>query len=695
MSNLTVTSYTSTGSTARSIDFTTGNIIVSNNAGGTLINMTATGLTVTGSSTGNGFTVTNTGATATTLTMPATNEANAINLLINAGSYALTLTGTSAVRNLDFTGFVGSVVNTAITIFLNLTLVTGMSAPAAGTNTWTFGATTTQTLTSAGKTLDYPITQNGVGGTLLLNDAFTMGSTRTFTLTNGTFDLNGFNTSVGAFVTAAGTKNLTFDGSTITITGSGTAWNNAAPAGFTVSAGTGSGTISLTSGTAKTFAGGSIDYGSTALVHNGAGTLTITGSNTFGSISTPITSTSAATLTLGAGTTQTVNSFTGTGQATRILTINSSTSYSTATINCTAGLSGYVTGIDYINTTDITFAPFANDGSDYIRWYVGSNSTAFNNTKGAIFQAYSAGISPKVYLVETGSTWTVPSDFNPSNNIVHLIGGGGGGARGSISNSRAGGGGGGGGGYTRVINFAGFQGTQINFSVGAGGITTTSGGSTIFAQYTAGGGGGGGLGSSWDRGAAGVGSTFNGGQGGFGYVRLDYNNSGAGGGGAGGPLGNGGQGGNSAFDNLQEASGGGGGGNGGGGNGSNGANVNSGGYPAGQGGNNASGVGGATNGGGGTRGGGGAGSWPGNNLTSRGSFGIDILNSFGSGGGSGGGGDTTGGVSGWGYGSGGSGSGSQTGSAAGGSGYQGVIIIQYVPATPPSGSSVGGFFLTY
>jgi hypothetical protein len=67
-------------------------------------------------------------------------------------------------------------------------------------NALTFIATSgTKTITTAGVTFDRPFTFNGVGGTWQLQDALTVGSTRTLTLTNGTLDLSSYTLTSGAF----------------------------------------------------------------------------------------------------------------------------------------------------------------------------------------------------------------------------------------------------------------------------------------------------------------------------------------------------------------------------------------------------------------------------------------------------------------------------------------------------------------
>jgi hypothetical protein len=75
----------------------------------------------------------------------------------------------------------------------------------AGTGTTTFSATsgTQQVTTNGNATIDFPITFNGIGGTFAFQDALTQGSTRAFTITNGTVQLkNGVTSTVGSFATS-------------------------------------------------------------------------------------------------------------------------------------------------------------------------------------------------------------------------------------------------------------------------------------------------------------------------------------------------------------------------------------------------------------------------------------------------------------------------------------------------------------
>ena len=109
---------------------------------------------------------------------------------------------------MDFTGFAGTLgaIGSLCTIYGSLTISTGLTLTASA-NALTFGATSgTKTITTNGKTLDFPLTIKGVGGTFALADALTLGSTRALTVTNGTVKLkSGTTNTVGSFTTGAGT----------------------------------------------------------------------------------------------------------------------------------------------------------------------------------------------------------------------------------------------------------------------------------------------------------------------------------------------------------------------------------------------------------------------------------------------------------------------------------------------------------
>ena len=704
---LTTPIFSSSNSNVRTINFGTGKIVLNGSATATIwTTATVTNLTVLGTSLvetiGGGTGVTKTINTGTL------SEANSISfsLLNTTGTVTYTFSANNLIRNLIVNG-TQTVTNSNLTLFGDFTHQTtnGTTTINAGTGVWIFAATSgIKNITSVSSfTYDFPWTFNGSGGSWALQSAVIIGTTRTTTLTNGTIDLNGYTYSTGTLSTAAGTKSITFDGGTIAITGSGaTAWNNANPTGFTTAIGTANGTITLTSSTAKTFVGGGSNYAGGILNQGGTGTLTITGSNTFEDLSASISASANSTIILPASVTTTFNDFTLSGTSSFKATIQSSTTNTRTIIVSNTDTDGYYIGPDYITCRDIDFTPNTSDGTDYIRWYIGNNSVSLNNNRGAVFQTYDANTSLKVYLIESGTSWTVPNDFNASNNSIHLFGGGGGGYKinsGLGSGVRTGRRGGGGGGYTSIVNFAGVRNQTIAYTIGQGGLGTvggnsdTDGGNTTFSIHSAGGGGRGSNG-----GLGGVGSTYNGGVGGPGVAGIASSGTGGGGGGGGAAssTGNGANGGSGGAVNSYPGGGGGGGGAGGGTVGGNGS-----GHQGGSGGNNYLGVGGAVFGTGDTStdsfsGGGGSGygsenpfNW-GASSARLPSSSADILNTFGGGAGAASSptqSQSTGALYGGG-GGGGHGSGS-----AGGNGGQGGIIIVYLPVVAPT--NTGSFFLMF
>jgi hypothetical protein len=262
----------------------------------------------------------------------------------------------------------------AISVFGNWTNGTGITL--SGTGLLNFAGRTAQQITSAVKTFTQPITINSPSGSVTLQDALTTGTGVTTTLTNGTLDLNGQTLTVGtAFTTATGTKNLTFNGGTLVCpTAATTAFNNAAPTNFTTTAGTGTGTISMTAATAKTFVGGGSTFNCT-INQGGAGALTITGSNTFSNITNTYKSTGATSILFTAATTSTFTDWNASGESTRLLTIGSVTAAS----HTLSKASGTVSA-DFLSISRST----ATGGAG---WYAGANSTDGGNNSGWVFTA--------------------------------------------------------------------------------------------------------------------------------------------------------------------------------------------------------------------------------------------------------------------------------------------------------------------
>ena len=366
--------FSSSNGNTRSIAFGTGNITCTG-TGTVWTTSTVTGLTTTGTQVVN---VTSAGSTAITVTTGTLSEANSISFNFTGGTYTLSVANLSSnsVRNLNFTGYAGaaSISSSGSVIYGNLILSSGMTVNSSGNGMTFAGTSGTQQITTNGKTIDVPLLFNGVGGTFQLQDALTMGSTRTATLTNGTLDLNGNTMTVGTrFTTATGTKNLTFNGGTLVCPDPNTtSFNNATPTNFTTTAGTGTGTISMTAATAKTFVGGGSTFNCN-INQGGAGALTITGSNTFRDITN---TTQPASVLFTAGTTTTFTTgFSLSGTAGNLITIGSVTAAS----HTLSKASGTVS-TDYLSISRST----ATGGAS---WYAGANSTDGGNNSGWIFTA--------------------------------------------------------------------------------------------------------------------------------------------------------------------------------------------------------------------------------------------------------------------------------------------------------------------
>jgi hypothetical protein len=200
---LTTGLFSSNNSNTRALAFgSTGKIVLTSTTGTVLSMSTATNFTYTGTSR---IEVTASGA-GRTITPSSTNavESNVMNIYVTTGSDTLTVSGAARLLNLDFTGFAGTFTTASSTRFFgDLVFSSGMTVGSLA-STFIFAKTSgTQTITSAGKTIDTAITIDGVGGTVSCQDALTLGSTRALTMTNGTLQLKAGTTStVGSFATS-------------------------------------------------------------------------------------------------------------------------------------------------------------------------------------------------------------------------------------------------------------------------------------------------------------------------------------------------------------------------------------------------------------------------------------------------------------------------------------------------------------
>jgi len=301
-----------------------------------------------------------------------------------------------------------------------MTLVTGSNSPyfyggwingtgitLTGSGVLTFAGRTTQNITSAGKSFAASVTVNTPGGTVVLQDAFVLaaGGGADFVHNNGTINLNGQTLTIAGatnatYTTGVGTKNLAFNGGSLVIN-STSGFNNAAPTGFTTTAGTGTGTISLTSASTKTFVGGGSTFNCT-LNQGGAGQLSVSGSNTFLDITNTYSATGATSVKFTAGATNIFTAFNLTGTVGKVCTLGSLTAAQTTLQKGTVWQMG-ANSTDGGNNSGLSFV--AGGGIDYlsvsyINGTVVGGGTVYNvnlsdtatatDAISAIFNAYSA-----------------------------------------------------------------------------------------------------------------------------------------------------------------------------------------------------------------------------------------------------------------------------------------------------------------
>jgi hypothetical protein len=200
---LASTTFSSSTTNTRSVDFGTGKIQVTSNSLTLILLTTSTNLTVTGSklieATYAGAVGTRTFAMASSTTGT---KGNVLNLSISAGTDIVSITTNRVLGSLDTTGFAGTL-NANSNFYYGNFLISSTVTIGTTTQVSLIATSGTKTITTSGKTFDFPLVFNGAGGTFAFQDALTQGSTRAFTITNGTVQLKaGATSTVGAFATS-------------------------------------------------------------------------------------------------------------------------------------------------------------------------------------------------------------------------------------------------------------------------------------------------------------------------------------------------------------------------------------------------------------------------------------------------------------------------------------------------------------
>jgi hypothetical protein len=363
----TVAIFSSNNTNARAVDFGTGKFVITAN-NNTIWQVTdLTGMTISGTPVTEFTYSGGTGTRSIRHGFTGGIETKSLSINVTGGSDIFDFYG--AFRNVSFTTFLGTIPNNVRTIYGNLTLSAGMTF--SGSLTTTFGSTSSQAINTNGVTLDIPVIFNGVGGTFTFQGNTAFGSTRSLTLTNGTLNAGTWNISIGSFALGSGTKTLTIGSGTWTVAAAN--WNaNTNVANLTVSPS--AGVISMTSASAKTFSGGGLSW--PTLRQGGAGALTIQQSNSFANITNSV---QPATITLTAGTTQTVAAFGVSGTAGNLITLNSSTAGTRATLSDSVG----TVEVSNVSIKDIN----ATGGATWNAFLKSGNVDAGNNSGWDFFQS--------------------------------------------------------------------------------------------------------------------------------------------------------------------------------------------------------------------------------------------------------------------------------------------------------------------
>ena len=275
-------------------------------------------------------------------------------------------TGNTGAKSINCTGFTGTIAGSiGISLYGSVTLVAGMTYTHTGTVTFLAGGT----LTTAGKTIG-ALTINATGSTVTLGDALTTG-TRSIIITQGTFDAANYNVSCNTFTSSnTNTRTITMGSGLWTIIGTGTVWN-INNTNLTFNKNTANILLSNTSTSARTFQGGTLGFNKLTIGGaTGTSTTTISATNTF----TELASTKTVAHTISFANNQTIGTWSATGTAGNVVTVNSNSAGSRRTIT----LTNVTSGIDYLSVTDIGI-------TNANRFYVGTNSTDGGNNLNVYF----------------------------------------------------------------------------------------------------------------------------------------------------------------------------------------------------------------------------------------------------------------------------------------------------------------------
>lgn len=343
------TQFSSSNSNTRSISFgTTGRIDITGGSNPAVGMANATNFSYTGTFTIN-FTGTGSGAATRIIEIGSSSsggftESTAINIgssVTNGISLGTTNTTFLAIlgvfNNISFASVGGTSPGTfggAITAYGNVVLSASHTLNLGSGNNFTFAKTAgTQTLTANAATLTASNVIKTGAGTLQIIGAAVFSNS--LTLTQGVFDANNNNITAASFSSSnTNVRTVTMGSGTWTLTGFG--WNCTTSTNLTVNANTSTISLTDTSTIGKSFDGGGRTYNNLSIGGaTGIAVYTFSGSNTFNTISS--TKTVAFTIRFTVSTTTTVTTWTVNGTSGNVVTLDSTSAGTQATLAKSGG----------------------------------------------------------------------------------------------------------------------------------------------------------------------------------------------------------------------------------------------------------------------------------------------------------------------------------------------------------------------
>jgi hypothetical protein len=263
--------------------------------------------------------------------------------------------------------------NAAANRYGSYTLGSGVTV--SGTTNQTFSGRGTMVFASAGKTITFPITVDAPGGTFQLGDAFS--SSNRIEHTRGTFDANNYNLTCTEFSSNnSNVRTLTMGSGLWTLTGTGAAfgavWTTNTITNLTFNKNTADILLSNTTATARVFAAGTLSYNKLTIGGATGSSTTSLGSGSFTELAS--TKEVAHTVRFAGAAGGTIDTWSITGSAGNVVTVDSSVAGTRRTFN----LTNVTSGIDYLNVKDIGV-------NQADRFYVGANSTDSGNNLNVLF----------------------------------------------------------------------------------------------------------------------------------------------------------------------------------------------------------------------------------------------------------------------------------------------------------------------